>query len=93
MDPALRPRTVRCARCNRSIKVAKTGRLPIYCGNSCKQAVFNALNPKPPKPQQPKLSLEERVAMRVYQMLVDSNVVVPVNQPKPKPPSQQEQDT
>ena len=46
--------------------------------------------PKPePKPKQPKVSLEDRVAMRVYQMLLDSNVIVLVDKPKPEPEDEQ----
>ncbi len=87
MDLAPRPRTVKCARCNRGIKVAKTGRLPLYCSSACKQAAFYAMNVKP-KPQQPKMSLEDRVAERVYQMLVDRNVISPVSMP-PRPVGEQ----
>jgi hypothetical protein len=85
MDLAPRPRTVKCARCNRSIKVAKTGRLPLYCSSACKQAAFYAMNPKATKPK-PKVPLEERVAARVYQMLVDANVVTPVEMPPRRKP-------
>jgi hypothetical protein len=80
MDLAPRPRTVKCARCNRSIKVAKTGRLPLYCSSACKQAAFYATNPKPLRPK-PKPSLEERVAERVLQLLIDRNVITPVEMP------------
>jgi len=85
MDLFPRPRTVKCARCNRSIKVAKKGRLPLYCSSACKQAAFYAMNPKPTKPKR-KVSLEERVAARVYQMLVDTNVVTPVEMPPRRKP-------
>ena len=59
----------------------------MYCSGKCKQAAFQMkvrlTRPKPePKPKQPKVSLEDRVAMRVYQMLLDSNVIVPVDKPK-----------
>jgi phage FluMu protein Com len=84
-----RPRTVRCRHCNRVIKVKKTGRLPVYCGSSCKQQMFYRLHPKQPKPKQPKVSLEERVAQRVYRLLLDTNVITPVDPPKHKPEGEQ----
>ena len=36
----LRPRSIRCARCNKKVKVAPTGRIPVYCGNNCRQIAF-----------------------------------------------------
>jgi hypothetical protein len=36
--PYGRPRRVRCARCDASIKVPRLGRVPSYCGQGCKQA-------------------------------------------------------
>lgn len=71
---APRPRTIRCVRCNRSIKLAKTGRLPRYCSKACKQAVFYRLHPKR-KPNVPKVPMEDRVAQRVWQMLLDAKIV------------------
>jgi hypothetical protein len=85
-----RPRTVKCIRCKRSIKLKGTGRFPLYCSGACAQAAFRAMHPKPKVPVQPKLPLEERVAARVYQMLIDSNVITPVDQPVP-PKQEQEQ--
>ncbi len=35
-----RPRFVRCKRCGGSIKVAIKGRVPTYCGQSCKQLAY-----------------------------------------------------
>jgi hypothetical protein len=71
-DIGPRPRIVRCVRCNRSISVAWTGRLPLYCSKACKQVMFYRLHPRP-KP--PKVPLESRVAERVWQMLVDAKVI------------------
>ena len=47
-------------------------------GSELRSAVdLDAFDRKP----KPKMSLEERVAARVYQMLVDTNVVIPVEMP------------
>ena len=79
-----RPRTVRCRCCNRSIKVAKVGRLPTYCGSACKQRAFVATHPnwKPNRPK--KASIDDRVAMKVWQMLLDAKVIA-ADTPPPGP--------
>ena len=40
MADLARPRVLRCARCGRRIKVAATGRLPVYCTASCKSMAY-----------------------------------------------------
>ena len=67
-----RPRTVPCRCCGRRIKTAKTGRLPVICSSRCKQALFRMMHPEP---KRPKVSLEDRVAERVWAMLLDAGVV------------------
>ena len=47
-------------------------------GSELRSAVDLDASDRKPKP---KMSLEERVAARVYQMLVDTNVVIPVEMP------------
>ena len=89
-----RPKSLRCVQCNKWFKVKPVGAIGMYCSGKCKQAAFQMkvrlTRPKPePKPKQPKVSLEDRVAMRVYQMLLDSNVIVPVDKPKPEPEDEQ----
>jgi hypothetical protein len=74
-----RPKFLPCVQCGRRVKVRGAGPLPMYCSGSCKQAAFKLRQPKPePKPKQPKVPLEERVAQRVLQLLIDRNVVTPV---------------
>jgi hypothetical protein len=75
---------LRCVQCDKRVKVKAAGPLPMYCSGACKQAAFQSKQPKPePKPKEPKVSLEERVAMRVYQMLLDTNVITRVDAPLP----------
>ena len=35
-----RPKTVRCASCDKEIKIPPTGRIAKYCSNACRQAAF-----------------------------------------------------
>ena len=90
-----RPKSLRCARCNKWFKVKPVGAIGMYCSGKCKQAAFQMkvrlTRPKPePKPKQPKVSLEDRVAQRVLQLLIDTNVVTPTDLPPPKPKPDQE---
>lgn len=44
-----RPRRVRCARCDKSIAVPPVGRVPRFCGPSCRQQAYVARRPPAPK--------------------------------------------
>lgn len=44
-----RPRRVRCARCDKSIAVPPVGRIPRFCGPSCRQQAYVARKPPAPK--------------------------------------------
>src|SRR5262245_47281777 len=35
-----RPRTVRCKRCRARIEVGRKGRVPSYCGHTCRQLAY-----------------------------------------------------
>ena len=40
MRPKKRPKTVRCRGCGKPVKVGTKGRVPAYCGQSCKQRAY-----------------------------------------------------
>ncbi|MBA4033192.1 MAG: hypothetical protein C0480_01110 [Bradyrhizobium sp.] len=42
-DVPPRPKTVRCAKCKRSIRVKPQGRIPVFCSPACRQAAFKRL--------------------------------------------------
>jgi endogenous inhibitor of DNA gyrase (YacG/DUF329 family) len=72
-----RPRSIRCARCNRKVKVAPTGRVPLYCGNNCRQIAFvTNLRGMPVSPED-----LQRLAM--WELLQDAGLA-PRDQPPPK---------
>ena len=88
-----RPKSLRCVQCNKWFKVKPVGAIGMYCSGKCKQAAFQMkvrLTRPKPEPKQPKVSLEERVAQRVLQLLIDTNVVTPTDLPPPKPKPDQE---
>ena len=66
-----RPKTVRCLKCKRSIKVKPVGRLPTFCSPSCRQMVFRKLSrmPKPPAPTR------DELAVRIWEMLTEFGLV------------------
>jgi hypothetical protein len=77
-----RPKTVRCLKCKRSIKVKPVGRLPTFCSPSCRQMVFRKLSrmPKPPAPTR------DELAVRIWEMLTEFGLVTgDLPPPKRKP--------
>ena len=81
-----RPKFVPCAVCGKRVKVKPAGPLPLYCSNAHKQAAFAAKQPKVAKPKVAKVSLEERVAVRVVEMLIERGVITlpPKSEPEQK---------
>ena len=78
-----RPRSVRCARCGRRIKVSPKGRLPVYCNTTnCRQMAYvkrkRATN-KPPPP------VTDKERQRLWQMLIDLKVIAADTPMPPKP--------
>lgn len=71
---APRPRTVRCRCCARSIRVATTGRLPVYCSSRCKQRAFRTMHPEW-KPNRPKVSPADRQRRLIWGVLQDAGVI------------------
>jgi hypothetical protein len=66
----------------------------MYCSGKCKQAAFQMkvrLTRPRPQPKQPKVSLEERLAQRVLQLLIDTNVITPVDMLPAKPEAEGKQ--
>ena len=81
-DLAPRPKSVRCLKCKRSIKVKPVGRLPTFCSPSCRQMVFRKLSlmPKPPAPTR------DELAVRIWEMLTEFGLVTgDLPPPKRKP--------
>ena len=83
-----RPKTVRCARCRQRFAIKPLGRIPEFCSRACKQAAFEKLHRLRRKPG-PSLPLAEQVALRVWQALIDAQVIAP-GTPMP-PPREAEQ--
>ena len=80
-----RPKTVKCLRCKRSIRVKPQGRIPTFCSPSCRQAVFRKMSrlPKPPAPP-----THDELAVRMWEVLVRFGLVsgeMPPPKPKPEP--------
>jgi hypothetical protein len=83
-----RPKFLHCAVCSKRFKVKPKGVVGMYCSGACKAAAFQMrvrLSRREPKPKEPKPSLEERIAERVVQLLIDRNVVTPVAVPLREP--------
>ena len=95
MDPAdishrtgPRPKFLHCAVCSKKFKVKPQGVVGMYCSPKCKAAAFQMkvkLTRPEREPKQPKPSLEERVAQRVLQLLLDTNVITKADMPPTKP--------
>lgn len=83
-----RPKSARCMRCKKKFAVKPIGRVPIYCSQNCKQAMFKHVRrltrPKEPKPKRPRLPLSEQSALRVWQALIDAKII-PADTPMPPP--------
>jgi hypothetical protein len=71
-----RPRFIRCAHCNRKVKVAPAGRVPVYCGNNCRQRAFVSNVRGTP------VSPDDRQRLMMWSLLQDAGVV-PADQPPP----------
>jgi hypothetical protein len=68
-------------RCGKKFAIKPVGRVRYYCSPACKQSVFDKVT-RLTEPKVPRLPLEERAALRVWQMLIDANVV-PADTPPP----------
>ena len=66
-----RPRTIRCLKCKRSIRVKPAGRIPVFCSPSCRQMTFKKRSrmPKPPAPT------HDELAVRIWEMLTEFRLV------------------
>jgi len=88
-----RPKFARCLRCKKRFAIKPRGRIRLYCSGACKVAVFEKVarltRPNVPKPQRPRLPLDERTALRVWQMLIDASII-PAD--TPPPPRKQQPD-
>jgi hypothetical protein len=60
-----RPRTKKCKRCGKPIKVAVKGRVPTYCGQSCKQQAYQTRRLRGPM-----LLLEQDIATMKVQAFI-----------------------
>jgi hypothetical protein len=79
-----RPRSVRCARCGRRIKVSPTGRLPVYCNTTnCRQMAY-AKRKRAATKLPPPLTDDERHRLMLWQALKDFGLVKGDMPPKPK---------
>jgi len=90
MDPAdahligPRPKTVRCARCRKRFAIKPVGRIPDFCSKACKQNAYEKLaRLRRPKPGAA-VPLAEQVALRVWQALIDAQVIA-AETPMPPP--------
>ena len=76
-----RPKSGRCMRCGKRFAIKPVGRIRYYCSPACKQSVFDKVT-RLTGQKVPRLPLDERAAMRVWQALQDAGVV-PVDKPMP----------
>lgn len=90
-----RPRRVRCARCDKSIAVPPVGRIPRFCGPSCRQQAYVARKPPAPKaaevlPPTPEAVEAMRALIRseLWDLLTKAGVVA-----GPMPPADADADT
>lgn len=80
-DRMERPRKIACRHCGQTFKVGPHGRLPVFCSPSCRSMHFVKKNRTGVK-----VPFEERVALRIWQALVDAKIVtgdMPAAKPKP----------
>lgn len=47
-----RPRFIHCANCQKRVQVGPMGRVPVFCGNNCRQQAFVQNNPPPANDRQ-----------------------------------------
>jgi len=80
--PAIRPKTVKCAQCRKTIKVKAKGVLPFYCSNKCKQAAWYVRS-RLAQLHKP-LSADEQQRILTWQLLQDAGLV-PLDAPLPEP--------
>jgi hypothetical protein len=73
-----RPRSIRCANCNKRVEVAPTGRIAVYCSNACRQQAF-VKNTRSP------LTADDRQRLMIWQVLQDAGLV-PADRPLPDRP-------
>ncbi len=82
MADITRPRSIKCARCGKKIKVSPTGRLPVYCSVNCKQMAY-AKRSRAARPTLLPPSADERVRHIVMEVLRDVGLVAGDKPPKP----------
>ena len=63
-----RPKSVRCASCDKTINIRPTGRVAKYCGNACRQAAFYRNHRSP-------LSADDRQRLLTWELLQDAGIV------------------
>ena len=73
-----RPKSGRCMRCGKRFAIKPVGRIRYYCSPACRQSVFDKVT----RLTRPKLPLDERAAIRVWQALVDAKLI-PADLPMP----------
>ena len=85
-DLTPRPKTVRCAKCKRSIRLKPTGRIPTFCSPACRQSAFRIMSRKPKPPPAPPADWqtmhESQHRALTWKLLQDAGLV-PVDQPPP----------
>ena len=87
-DIGPRPRTVKCLRCKKVIRVKRLGQPPMYCSPVCRQAVFRK---RKAQPKPPPLSSEDQQRRMLWQMLIDLKVIAADTPLPPKPVIEGEQ--
>ena len=70
-----RPRFIHCGNCNKRVKVGSVGRIPVFCGNACRQQAFvrNVRNP---------LTAEDQQRLLIWSVLQDAGLI-PADRPLP----------
>jgi hypothetical protein len=85
-DLAYRPKTVRCLKCKRRIKVKPMGRLPTFCSPSCRQTTFKRRH-RPPRLPAP---IDDQHRQVLWDTLCSWGVVSGEMPPMPKQDAQHE---
>ena len=80
-----RPRFIHCGNCNKRVKVGPVGRIPVFCGNACRQQSFvkNARSPLTADDWR-RLTADnwQRQRLMVWQVLKDAGLI-PADRPLP----------
>ena len=70
-----RPLFIRCAHCDKKVPVSPTGRVPVFCGNNCRQKTFT---------KGVRATMHESQHRQMTWRLLQDAGLVPVDQPPPK---------